>query len=236
MDTSLSMEEFYDALLIEFSSNATAYLFALVGYVLLALGMYTIAKRRGIANAWLAWIPFGQSWILGCISDQYHYVTAGREKSKRKLLLWLELGTTALGVVACVMLVSLLWNNVWSIAADQTLTAQILTERLDAARVQILGVLVLSVLMMGLAIALAVMKYVALYDLFRSCDPAKATLYTVLTVLLGALVMGILVLVCRDKDLGMPPRRGQPALQQPIFELPPQSWQPPQYPEEPWEK
>lgn len=218
MDTSLSMEELYEALLLEFSSNATAYLFALVGYVLLALGMYTIAKRRGISNAWLAWIPFGQSWMLGCISDQYHYVTAGCEKSKRKLLLWLELGTTALGVAVCVMLVS------------------VLSERVNTVSNQQLVTLLLSLVMLGLAIAFAVMKYVALYDLYRSCDPAKATLFTVLTIFLGALAMGIMVLVCRDKDLGMPPRREQPALQQPIYELPPQTWQPPQPPKDPWEQ
>ena len=212
------MEELYEALLLEFSSNATAYLFALVGYVLLALGMYTIAKRRGISNAWLAWIPFGQSWMLGCISDQYHYVTAGCEKSKRKLLLGLELGTTALGVAVCVMLVS------------------VLSERVNTVSNQQLVTLLLSLVMLGLAIAFAVMKYVALYDLYRSCDPAKATLFTVLTIFLGALAMGIMVLVCRDKDLGMPPRREQPALQQPIYELPPQTWQPPQPPKDPWEQ
>ena len=37
--------------------------------VLSALALYTIAKRREIANPWLAWIPLGQAWILGSISD-----------------------------------------------------------------------------------------------------------------------------------------------------------------------
>ena len=31
----------------------------LISYVLHSLGLYTIAKRRGIHNSWLAWLPFG---------------------------------------------------------------------------------------------------------------------------------------------------------------------------------
>ena len=39
---------------------------AIVLYILLALGLYTLAKRRNIANPWLAWIPFvGQVFLLG---------------------------------------------------------------------------------------------------------------------------------------------------------------------------
>ena len=39
-------------------------------YVLWSLGVYTIAKRRGIRKPWLSWIPVGNLWILGSISDQ----------------------------------------------------------------------------------------------------------------------------------------------------------------------
>ena len=44
---------------------------AIVSYVLLAWGLFTIAKRRGINKPWLAWIPVVNVWMLGCISDQY---------------------------------------------------------------------------------------------------------------------------------------------------------------------
>ena len=47
-----------------------AFVFAVVSYILSAAGMYAIAKRRGINNAWLAWIPVASGWILGSISDQ----------------------------------------------------------------------------------------------------------------------------------------------------------------------
>jgi hypothetical protein len=36
-------------------------------YILLGFGLYTMAKRRGIANPWLAFIPFGTQYIMGAL-------------------------------------------------------------------------------------------------------------------------------------------------------------------------
>lgn len=230
-----TVEELYQQLLAEGSSNAMAYVLAFVGYILLGLGMYTIAKRRGIANPWMAWVPFGQSWILGCISDQYQYVMLGREKNKRKLLLGLEIGYCALMAAVCVLMVWVQWSSSADASGGQTVTEPVLQQRVDTVTIQLMGIALLSLAMLGLVVAYTVMKYVALYDLFRSCDPVRATVFTVLSVVFGALVMGIAVLVCRDKEFGMPPRRDQLALNQPVYELLPQNWQPPQPPEEPWD-
>ena len=64
--------------------------FGILSYVLSSLGTYTIANRRGIKNAWLAWIPVGSSWILGSISDHYQ-AAKGKNKRKRVALLTLEI-------------------------------------------------------------------------------------------------------------------------------------------------
>ena len=40
----------------------------LVGWILSSVGLYKVAKRRGIRNAWLAWIPIGSEWVLGSVS------------------------------------------------------------------------------------------------------------------------------------------------------------------------
>lgn len=42
-----------------------ALVIGLVCYVLGAIGLYTMAKRRRINCAWFAWIPFLQGYILG---------------------------------------------------------------------------------------------------------------------------------------------------------------------------
>lgn len=40
-----------------------------VTYVMQSLSLYTMAKNRGIDYAWLAWVPIGNSWILGALAD-----------------------------------------------------------------------------------------------------------------------------------------------------------------------
>ena len=52
--------------------------FGILLYVFLSIGMYSIAKHRGIHKAWFAWFPVLRMWLLGCISDQYREVAKGQ--------------------------------------------------------------------------------------------------------------------------------------------------------------
>ena len=74
-------------------------LLMLVFFIFTAIGLYAIAKRRGIDHAWMAWVPVLNSWTLGCISDQYQYLIKGKNKKRRTVLLVLgnELDVLALG-------------------------------------------------------------------------------------------------------------------------------------------
>ena len=62
----------------------------IINYVLQSLAMYTIADRRRIPNAWLAWLPFGNVWILGSIVD-HQEGQRGVDRKWRRLLLTLNL-------------------------------------------------------------------------------------------------------------------------------------------------
>ncbi len=192
---------------------STAY--AVASYVMNALGMYTIAKRRGIDKPWLSWIPIGSSWILGCISDQYRYVVKGENKSKRKILLWLQIG-----LVACIILFYVLYivMMVTSLAA--------ITEMGDPETMAISmlgsmgGFLLLYIPMLGISIASSIFTYMAMYDLYTSCDPQNNVLFLLLSIFLG--IHPFIIFFIRKKDLGMPPRR------EPVQTIPPQvGWQPP---------
>ena len=59
----------------------------LVGWIIRSLSLHSIAKRRGIRHAWLAWIPIGSHWILGCVADQYQHLVQGKVTSRRKIML-----------------------------------------------------------------------------------------------------------------------------------------------------
>ena len=78
-------------MLIAFVSFA----FSVASYILYSMGLYTIANRRGIHNGWLAWLPVGDAWILGSISDQYQYVVKGKIRNRRKVMLWLYVALAA---------------------------------------------------------------------------------------------------------------------------------------------
>ena len=41
---------------------------ALIGYILKGIGMYTIAKRRGMDYPWLAYVPFARAYLRRGIS------------------------------------------------------------------------------------------------------------------------------------------------------------------------
>ena len=160
-----------------------------VSYVLHSLGLYAIAKRRCIRNPWLAWIPVGNLWLLGSISDQYQYVAKGNVKNLRKLLLSLSIAYYAL----------------YAFQGVSTIGALFAGEGIEAFA----GVMGSDMLLSLLLIVMVVVEYIAYYNLYSSCQPSNATLYTVLSVIFSV-TLPFFVFACRKKDLGMPPRK-QPA-------------------------
>lgn len=207
-----------------FSLNfATSGLGVLV-YVLQALALYTIAKRRGINKPWLAWIPLVNVWILGSISDQYQYVVKRQVKNKRKALLGLNI---AVVVIAVLIVVAIAWMvvDLMFVAVDvfdaiepaveeamETLISN-LAYYVGNNIVWLILLSLLTMVLVVLSIIQTVFFYMALYDVFRSCDPNNSTLFLILSLVGNVVVEGaysIFLILCKDKDLGMPPRKEEP--------------------------
>ena len=167
--------------------------FSLVLYVLNAVGMYRIAKRRGIHHAWLAWVPIGCNWLLGSISDHYQYVVKQKVTSRRKILLILSLVTVAVSF--------LMTGGVVAIAMASGSAADNLAFSLSIALV-----VIAYLAMMGLAVAITVFCYIAYYDLFRSCRPNNAVLFLVLSVIFNV-ALAFFVFFSGNSDEGMPAKR-----------------------------
>ena len=167
--------------------------FSVVSYVLSAVGMYRIAKRRGIHHAWLAWIPVGSSWLLGSISDHYQYVAKQKVTRRRKILVILSGICMAMGLVLGVGL--------------GVLSASEIMGGVSAASVLSVALIVIGYLgVMGLSIAVTVICYIAYYDLFRSCKPGNAVLFLILSVLFNV-TLPFFVFFISNSDEGMPARR-----------------------------
>ncbi len=157
-------------------------------YVMNAYPLFAIARRRGLKHAWLAWVPIGGAYVLGNISDDYQLMNRDNLKNRR---IWLPVlqGLTVVLIVA-------IW--VWAL--------------FSFGNENPLGIAGLPFVLAAMAVCVvgAVMKWMATYDLFRSCEPYRAGVY--LAICLGirfvmpafSIVREILMLVVCQKDQGMP--------------------------------
>ena len=163
--------------------------YCILAYVFSCLSMYTIAKRRGILNSWLAWIPIGNACILGSISDQYQYVAKGKIRNRRAVLLGLNIAIVAL-LIPFVIVEFMLLLSVESSAA--------------AGVASLIVILIFYLVYFALAIVNLVFYYIALYDLYCSCNPDNAVMFLVLGIFISV-TQPFFMFACRNKDLGMMP-------------------------------
>lgn len=189
----------------------------LVCYVLRAMSLYTVARRRELKNPWLAWLPVGFEWLLGSVSDQYQYLVKEKNTSRRKLMVAFSIVTLFSGVVIAVVAVVMTFRL--AVSAVMMTESEIARMILAPVMTVMITAMVLSVF----SIVLLVLRCVCMYDFYRSCQPDNATLYLVLGIIFGFLEP-VFMMIVRRRDEGMPPRRSR-IDPQPVYEA-----------QEPWEK
>lgn len=189
------------ALVANLIANAFGSLWGVALYVLTAMGLYTIAKRRAINKAWLAWVPVVNCWLVGCISDQYRYVVKGQVKSKRKSLLILTIIQMAL-ILAFIGAMTVTIVSGANTAMAVTGYSRVLESILVPAIVTLGLLLPLA----GVAIAKAVIYYMAMYDLYTSCSPENNVLFLVMSIIFRV-TEPFFIFFNRNNDKGMPPRK-----------------------------
>ena len=189
---------------IRFQLDIGAALMAIAAYVFMSIGLYAIAKKRCIRHPWLAWIPVANMWLLGCISDQYRYVTKNQERSRRKRMLTLAI------IQFADLLLLVVTGVAWYFKLKAWAIMGMPAEGIMQIFVMSCVLLLLTLPLLVVAIWLLVERFCACYDLFSSCNPENKTMFTVLSILaafMGYDILGaIFVFICRNKEEGMPPR------------------------------
>lgn len=184
-----------------------AMLVGVVLYVIRSLSLHTIAKRRGIHNAWLSWIPVGQEWIIGSLSDQFKYLTQGKNQSRRKLLLGLNLAGVVLSLISGAISVAETVADTMAMAGYSSAVE----EAALGVMLPVASTLVIAVVSSVVSVVAYVFRQMSMYDLYKSCNPKNAVVFLVLGILFG-ITEPFFLLSCRNKDEGMPPRKsGNPA-------------------------
>lgn len=174
-------------------------------YVLQALSLYSLAKRREINKPWLAWIPLANAWILGSLSDQYQYVVKRKVQSRRKVLL-------GLSIASCVAMVGYLVCFIGMVSRVILVDGEpdgIFAAWFLAAMLLVQAALILLILY-------TVFHSISLYQVYKSCNPDTAVVFLVLSILISG-IQAFFLLADRNLDRGMPPRRQQA---QPLPETP----------------
>lgn len=200
------MEEVFEILgAILLGAFALVTVVMLVFYILRSLALYTIAKRRGLNNPWLAWIPVGKEWIVGSVSDQYQYVTQGKIQNRRKILLGLSLAAFGMGAVNS----GLSLTHTVAVAVDSfgiyTGSAGMGDLLVPAALMSLI-----SLASSAVGIAQLVFRHMSMYDLYRSCNPKNCVVFLVLGIIFP-FTEPFFLMSCRYREDGMPPRKGAAA-------------------------
>ena len=189
-DSMYGMEEFAFTIII---GILIAYLvllvFGIASYIMTSLGLYRVAKRRGIQDPWMAWIPFASDWLLGSIADEYDNHN-GIKRKWRVLLLSLSIISVVGFVIFYVAFIV-----VMMIMA----TSQDFSRMLGMFLGVYGGVLVFAMI----ATAQGFCKAVCIYKVFESTVPKRAVTYFVLY-LLVPLAGPICLLACSKKGYPFP--------------------------------
>ena len=221
MDPVVFFEEEVVMLIPALLSGVPSLLFSVAGYVLTSLALYTIARRRGLNNSWLSWVPVINCWIVGSLSDQYQYVVKGKNKGKRKILLILNVLSAVFAVTIAVLAIALAAGAIFS-HSDAELMGNIMGP--------VMAILGMCLPLAGVGIAAMVIRYMAMFDIYRSLDPGNAVLFLVLSIFFGV-TEPFFLFFNRNKDEGMPPRR-RSGPEKIVEEA---QWQPAEPEQEPWE-
>ncbi len=166
--------------------------FEVVCYITYARGLRCIAKRRGIHHSYLAWIPIFNGWLLGSVSDQYRYVAKSQVKNRRSILFVFELAVAVVGTLLALFQFAGGFYTVLEKSGLAGVMAGIVT--------------LLSVANLIVSVFHTVFYYIALYDLYASCEPRKRIPFLLLSIFFPV-VIPFFVFGVRKSDLGMPPRK-----------------------------
>ncbi|MBQ9941580.1 MAG: hypothetical protein IJP03_01095 [Christensenellaceae bacterium] len=145
----------------------------LIQYVFKAIALFAMASRRKIMPDALAWVPVANMWLLGKIADEYDGLCGEKDK---KLRWWLLGCQIALLVLWLLKMCGFLYLIHIPFAVERAI---------DLAH-----------------LALPAASYIAMYKVYRSSSPDNATVFLVLSILLG--LMPFFLFAIRKKDKGMP--------------------------------
>ena len=179
------------------------FVWVLVNYIIRSLSLFTIAKRRGIPNYGLAWVPVAYLWTLGSIADQYDG-SRGLKRKWRHVLLWLNLSGIIVYLAVYITMIATMFSTYMHFSRVGRPALDMLNPAVLAAFI-IMGIALVCYCL--LVAACGTCQTICTFKLYESARPTKAVLLLLLS-LLVPFAAPFCLLACRNKDLGMPAPAG----------------------------
>ena len=173
-------------------------------YVFLALGLFTMAKQRSLRGSGLAWLPLGNLYLLGRLSDRYRLLSRGKKRFQRwvlpslSLIQKLALIITLMGYLAMLAYFSHGLHDNCEFAHEEVLDVAIQGGNAVGVALPVAGVSL---------ILLRIFKCIAFRNVMLSCgDTGVRSIIGIIFCGLGIeLPTAVFVFLGRDAEIAFPP-------------------------------
>ena len=171
-------------------------LIGLALYLLESIGVYKMAKSAEIKNPWLSFVPVGRNWVFGTLAKSARF----------GIILPVLEGIVLIETIALTIFTVISVKEITGYALDAVNTS---AEMAPEQFMSLIPVIILYFALMAVAIAYAVVFFIALWRIYASFDKANATLYIVLSVLFS-ISSPIILFIIRNRKPEFDPHNNMP--------------------------
>ena len=174
-------------------------------YLLESISVYKMAKSAEIKNPWLAFIPVANDWVFGTLAEKYKKKN-GTKSARFGIILPVLEGIVLIEAIALTIFTVISIKEITGYALDAVNTS---SEMAPEQFMSLIPVIILYFALMAVAIAYAVVFFIALWRIYASFDKANATLYIVLSVLFS-ISSPIILFIIRNRKPEFDPHNNMP--------------------------
>ena len=174
-------------------------------YLLESISVYKMAKSAEIKNPWLAFIPVANDWVFGTLAEKYKKKN-GTKSARFGIILPVLEGIVFIESIALTIFTVISIKEITGYALDAVNTS---TEMAPEQFMSLIPVIILYFALMAVAIAYAVVFFIALWRVYSSFDKSNATLYIVLSVIF-TISVPIILFIIRNRKPEFDPHNNVP--------------------------
>lgn len=174
-------------------------------YLLESISVYKMAKSAQIKNPWLAFIPVANDWVFGTLAEKYKKKN-GTKSARFGIILPVLEGIVLIEAIALTIFTVISIKEITGYALDAVNTS---SEMAPEQFMSLIPVIILYFALMAVAIAYAVVFFIALWRVYSSFDKSNATLYIVLSVVF-TISVPIILFIIRNRKPEFDPHNNVP--------------------------